>query len=110
MKAYMIVEPTNLKPLPFSSFDKASESAVRAGIAAGVRGRLSIGLPFTCCQRNAEKLPHSFCNARKQRALTTADSIFSRFRTMPGLRSRVCFFFVLYLAIFFGSKPSNALR
>ena len=47
MKAYMMVEPTNLKPRPFRSLDSASDTSVRAGTAALARGRLRTGLPST---------------------------------------------------------------
>ena len=32
MKAYMIVEPTNVKPRLFRSFEKASDAGVLAGM------------------------------------------------------------------------------
>ncbi len=47
MKAYRMVVPTNLKPRFFKSFDKASETSVRAGTSLKARRRFTTGLPPT---------------------------------------------------------------
>lgn len=47
MNAYMIVDPTNVKPLFCRSFDSASDSAVFAGTSFGDLGRFTFGFPPT---------------------------------------------------------------
>jgi hypothetical protein len=43
----MMVDPTNVKPRFFKSFDKASDSGVVAGTPFVVFGRFTFGLPPT---------------------------------------------------------------
>jgi len=47
MNAYMIVDPTNVKPRFFRSFESASDSAVVAGTSFIDRGSFTFGLPPT---------------------------------------------------------------
>ena len=56
MCAYMIVEPTNLKPRFFSSSASASDSFDVAGICLVCCHRFTIGLPPTNYQMNLSKL------------------------------------------------------
>jgi hypothetical protein len=49
--------------------------------------RLTIGFPPTKSHWYFAKLPNSSCTSRYARAFFTADSSFSRFRTMPSFFS-----------------------
>ena len=87
MNAYMIVEPTNLKPRAFSAFENASDSGVRAGTSFIVRRAFTIGAPPTKLHANFAKLPDSSCTSRNAFAFAIAASILSRLRTIPASAS-----------------------
>ncbi len=68
------------------------------------------GSPSTKLQMKLSNLPNSSCTARNAFALLMAESILSRFRTIPAFPSRLACFFFPYIAMRAGSNWSNALR
>ena len=64
-----------------------SDSFVAAGISAGLRHELRIGLPPTNRHRQASRLPNSCCAANAALALPTAAAILRRLRIIPGFAS-----------------------
>jgi hypothetical protein len=88
----------------------ASDSSVRAGMSAEVRGRLTTGSPPTKLQRYASNEPCSRCTPRNACALRTDQAIFARLRMMRSSASSLAISRSPKRATFAGSKSRYARR
>src|SRR5688572_4610926 len=103
MCAYIMVEPTKLKPRFFMSLLIVSEAGDVAGICDVSFHLLTIGLPSMNAQMYLSKEPNSFCTFKNVFAFETADATFKRLRMMPSFCKSFSILLSVYLATLFTS-------